>query len=177
MKRDNWMVLWGWQRECLYETKISICSWMSEWAKTNAFLSSLYVCASEEEWERERWNKSFSEQMCAVLCLFPRTEVWRGLIFLTAVRPGWEAETARGSCFLWGSPSPHMAFDPVWVLWPTHLPSPTFYVAYMHVCCNLHTTDGKTWSQLWNFSGKPNWKATWNQSLVLFPSLCFRQDK
>lgn len=25
--------------------------------------------------------------MCAVLCLFPRTEVWRGLIFLTAVRP------------------------------------------------------------------------------------------
>lgn len=110
--------------------------WLNEWMSIDKRLSFFFVCLRERVRVRESRNKSFSECMCAVLSLFPRTEVWRGLIFLAAVRSGWEAETARGSCFLWGSPaSSHMAFDPFWLPSPTKLPPPPQSIYhYIYVC-------------------------------------------
>ena len=108
--------------------------WLTEQRQT-AFFSPFFVCL--HKWGRvgESTNKSFSESMCAVLSFFPRTEVWRGLIFLAAVRPGWEAETARASCFLWGSLAPsNMVFDPLWFLWSANLPSPHPAYVCVYVC-------------------------------------------
>lgn len=44
---DNLMVLWMWQRECICETKISICGWLNEWMSIDKRLSFVFVCLSE----------------------------------------------------------------------------------------------------------------------------------
>lgn len=146
-------------------------------------------------WARERVrksrDKSCSESMCAVLSFFPRTEVSRGLIFLAAVRLGWEAETARGSCFLRGTLAlSHTAFDPAWLPWramPPPNPPPLMYECvsgYVYVRGRTHesravigvvrgTSGGKPWNRRWNLSGKIKWEATLNQGFCSLPLSSF----
>lgn len=163
--------------------------WLNEWMSIDKRLSFFFVCLRERVRVRESRNKSFSECMCAVLSLFPRTEVWRGLIFLAAVRSGWEAETARGSCFLWGSPaSSHMAFDPFWLPSPTKLPPPrVFIITYMcvrvSVCQQMKVGvaisvvrgagGGKLWNKQWNLGSKMKWDTALNQVFYSLPLSLF----
>lgn len=165
--------------------------WLNEWMSIDKRLSFFFVCLRERVRVRESRNKSFSECMCAVLSLFPRTEVWRGLIFLAAVRSGWEAETARGSCFLWGSPaSSHMAFDPFWLPSPTKLPTPppkVFIITYMcvrvSVCQQMKVGvaisvvrgagGGKLWNKQWNLGSKMKWDTALNQVFYSLPLSLF----
>lgn len=163
-----------------------VAEWVNEHRQTAFFLLCMSERASESE--RESRNKSFSECMCAVLSLFPRTEVWRGLIFLAAVRSGWEAETARGSCFLWGSPaSSHMAFDPLWLPSPTKLPPPSlnmhvFIIIYIcvrvSVCQQMKVGvrgagGGKLCNEQWNLGSKMKWDTALNQVFYSLPLSSF----
>lgn len=159
--------------EGVYMWNVDFYLWLNEWMSIDKRLSFL-LCMSgwARESERESRDKSFSECMCAVLSFFPRTEVWRGVIFLAAVRLGWEAETARGSCFLRGTLTPsNTAFDPAWLPWPANSPPCVCMYecvsAYVYVRRRTHksggvigvvTSGGKLWNKRWNWSGKMKWE-------------------